>query len=213
MQFPNKTNRFTGLYAITDPNLSQPHQIIEHVTSALKGGAKIIQFRDKSSDFDTQLNICKQLKTLCSGYQAYLIINDNINLAKLSQADGIHIGKDDSAIELARETLGQNAIIGVSCYNDLKLAQKMQDLGADYVAFGRFFGSKTKPNAPQADLSTLVKAKQILSIPIVAIGGIDSINAQQLLRTGVDSLAVIQGVFAQTNIETSAQKISQLFES
>jgi len=202
-----------GLYVITDPSLSNPKNIVEHVTAALEGGAKIVQFRDKTSDFATQVIMAKQLKALCDQYQAWLIVNDSIELAQQSQAHGIHIGKNDSDLQSARDVLGQEAIIGVSCYNDLALALKMQSLGANYVAFGRFFSSSTKPNAPQADLQTLINAKESLSIPVVAIGGIDASNAHQLLATGVDSLAVIQGVFAQDDIQAAALQISQQFKS
>ena len=183
------------------------------VTAAIKGGAKIVQFRDKTTDFATQLAISKQLKKLCDQHQAKLIINDNVELAKQSQAHGIHIGKNDRDIQSVRQSLGGEIIIGVSCYNDIDLALKMQQLGADYIAFGRFFPSQTKPNAPQAEIQTLTAAKSVLSVPVVAIGGIDASNAKQLITAGADSLAVIQGVFAQANIETAAAKISQLFDS
>ncbi len=202
---------FYGLYVITDPTLCPNDTLIEQVTQALKGGAKIVQFRDKSSSFLAQLTLSKQLKTLCEQYQAYFIVNDNIELAKQSQAHGIHIGKDDQNLITARQQLGKQAIIGVSCYNDVSLALQMERLGADYVAFGRFFPSKTKPNAPQAELNTLKQAKQTLTIPIVAIGGITAENAPELIATGVDSLAVIQGVFAQENIQTAALRIHQQF--
>lgn len=203
----------SGLYVITDPSLSKPDTIINDVTEALKGGAKIVQFRDKTSSFDIQLAISKQLKELCDQYQAKLIINDSVELAKQSQAQGIHIGKNDSDIQAVRQSLGEEIIIGVSCYNDINLALTMQNLGADYVAFGRFFPSLTKPKAPQADIQTLTEAKKVLSIPIVAIGGIDSTNANKLISAGADSVAVIQGVFAQPNIEAAAAKINKLFKS
>ncbi|MDA3808556.1 MAG: thiamine phosphate synthase, partial [Thiomicrorhabdus sp.] len=151
-----------GLYIITDPALSTPETLIENVTSALKGGAKIVQFRDKTSVYAIQFQLAQQLKTLCESYQAWLIINDDIQLAKDVQAHGVHIGKNDADIQSARLLLGADAIIGVTCYNDLQRAQQMQDLGADYVAFGRFFPSETKPLAPQANLQTLIQAKQAL---------------------------------------------------
>lgn len=201
-----------GLYAITDPQLSPGLVVIEHVRQALLGGAKIIQYRDKTSPFEQQLSIAKQLKTLCDQHQAWLIINDSIELAKQSQAHGLHIGKDDTALIQARHELGAEAIIGVSCYNDLNRAQQMQDLGADYVAFGRFFPSQTKPHAPKADIITLQQAKQKLHIPVVAIGGIDKTNAPDLVQAGADSLAVIQGIFAQANIRRAAADISALFK-
>ncbi len=200
-----------GLYVITDPSCSTSETLITDVTLALKGGARIVQFRDKSSPYAIQLPLAKQLKTLCESYQAWLIINDNMQLALQSQAHGLHIGKNDGDIETARTLLGEDAIIGVTCYNDLQRAEHMQRLGADYVAFGRFFPSKTKPDAPSAELQTLITAKQTLRIPVVAIGGINHTNARQLIQTGVDSLAVIQGVFGQADIEAAALLISQQF--
>ncbi|MGM0540933.1 MAG: thiamine phosphate synthase [Pseudomonadota bacterium] len=208
---PNKT--IQGLYVITDPGYSAAETLISDVTLALKGGAKIVQFRDKSSAYELQLTLAKQLKTLCESYQAWLIINDNIQLAKHTQAHGVHIGQKDGDIKTARELLGAHAIIGVTCYNDYQRAERMQNLGADYVAFGRFFPSLTKPNAPQADIKTLIQAKQKLTIPIVAIGGINHTNAKQLIDAGVDSLAVIQAVFGQADIKSAAQSISQHFKA
>ncbi len=202
---------FKGLYVITDPTLCPENTIIEQVTQALEGGAKIVQFRDKTSDFQTQLALSKQLKSLCEQHQAYFIVNDSIELAKQSGAHGLHIGQHDQALLNARQQLGEQCIIGVSCYNDLALATQMQTLGANYVAFGRFFPSNTKPNAPQAEINTLIQAKQTLNIPVVAIGGITAHNAAQLIATGVDALAVIQGVFAQENIQTAALNIHQQF--
>jgi len=201
----------SGLYVITDTNLMNENDIVQKVTLAFQGGAKIVQFRDKVNNQATKLNLAKQLKNLCKTYQAWFIINDDIELAKQVNADGVHIGKDDEDIVKARTALGENTIIGVSCYNDLQRAQEMQTLGANYVAFGRFFTSQTKPNAPQADIDTLRKAKQQLSIPVVAIGGVDINNAQSLIAAGADSVAVIQGVFAQNNIKSSAQSIQRLF--
>lgn len=201
-----------GLYAITDPGLSPGLAVLDHVRQALQGGARIIQYRDKTQPFQQQLELARQLKTLCDKHQAWLIINDSIELAQACQAHGLHIGKDDAGLTAAREQLGHKAIIGVSCYNDLARAQSMQHQGADYVAFGRFFPSHTKPNAPQADLDTLHQAKQHLQIPVVAIGGVKADNAHQLIQAGADSVAVIHGVFAQNDIRQAATDISALFK-
>lgn len=201
----------SGLYVITDTHLMNEQNLIEKVQLSLEGGAKIVQFRDKINNSATKLSLAKQLKALCQSYQAWLIINDDIQLAKQANADGVHIGKDDADIVTAKQQLGNNAIIGVSCYNDLARAKQMQDLGASYVAFGRFFPSKTKPSAPQAEITTLQKAKQSLHIPTVAIGGITANNAQTLIDSGADSVAVIQGVFAAKDIQAESQKIQQLF--
>ncbi len=201
----------TGLYVITDPVLCPENTLVSQITQALQGGAKLIQFRDKTSDFQTRLSLCTQLVRLCEQHHAYFIVNDDIQLAKRSGAHGIHLGKHDQDLLTARQQLGKHAIIGVSCYNDIALALTMQNLGANYVAFGRFFPSKTKPNAPQADINTLIQAKKTLNIPIVAIGGITTHNAPKLIETGVDMLAVIQGVLAQKNIQTAALRIHQQF--
>ncbi|WP_044410783.1 thiamine phosphate synthase [Thiomicrospira microaerophila] len=204
--------KITGLYAITDPNLSPGLVVVEHVRQALLGGARIIQYRDKTSPFEQQVALAKQLKNLCHNNQAWLIINDSIELALACQADGLHLGKDDTSLMQARKALGEQAIIGISCYNDLERAQQMQALGANYVAFGRFYPSLTKPNAPQAELNTLCQAKQTLDIPIVAIGGISQHNGAALIQAGADSLAVIQAVFAQDDIYQAATDISALFK-
>lgn len=200
-----------GLYAITDPNLSPAGKVLQDAELALKGGVKILQFRDKTTDWNTQLELAKKLNILCRQYAAIFIINDDIELARQSNADGIHLGKDDAALETARHTLGENAVIGISCYNSVERALEMQKRGANYVAFGRFFPSKTKPQAPQADLATLGKAKHMLQIPVVVIGGIDIHNAPTLINAGADSIAVIQGVFAQDDIRACAQSLSDLF--
>jgi len=205
-------NKFIqGLYVITDTDLMTEENIITKVEQALKGGTKIVQYRDKVNSEQTTLKLATQLQQLCQSYQAWFIVNDDIHLAQKVNADGVHIGKDDDDIHKARELLGSNAIIGVSCYNDLTRALQMQDLGATYVAFGRFFNSKTKPNAPQAELATLYQAKQCLHIPIVAIGGITADNAKILIDSGADSVSVIQGVFAAKDIQTESKKIQNLF--
>lgn len=203
----------SGLYAITDPTLSPAGQVVQAVHQALQGGAKIIQFRDKTTDWPTQLTLAKHIRKLCSDFDALFIVNDDIELAKQASADGIHLGKDDAALEKARQQLGEQAIIGISCYNSIERALEMQNRGANYVAFGRFFPSKTKPNAPQAEIATLIQAKQRLTIPVVVIGGITLENAPQLIAAGADSIAVIQGLFAQPEPQVAAAALSNLFHS
>ncbi|MBF6058246.1 MULTISPECIES: thiamine phosphate synthase [Thiomicrorhabdus] len=200
-----------GLYVITDSALSAPDELQNHVEQALQGGARILQYRDKVLSPELRRQQAKALRTLCDRYNAVLIINDDIDLAVSCLADGIHLGKDDSAISEARRRLGPQALIGISCYNSIERALQMQALGADYVAFGRFYPSKTKPNAPQAEIQTLVNARQQLKIPLVAIGGIDGNNAQPLIDAGADSLAVIQGVFAQADITRASRQIQSRF--
>jgi thiamine-phosphate pyrophosphorylase len=197
-----------GLYAITQPENKSLPQIIKAVESALKGGAVMVQYRDKNPIDAYKLAI--ELLALCHVYQAPLIINDSIELALAVGADGVHLGKDDGDIAQARLRLGTHAIIGVSCYNDLHKAFAVVSQGADYVAFGRFFPSGSKPLASAADIATLQLAKQQLQVPIVAIGGILPENGGQLVSAGADLLAVIGGIFDQEP-EMAARSYQHLF--
>lgn len=141
------------------------------------------------------------------------IINDNVELAIKVNADGVHIGQEDTQLRQARKLLGENKIIGVTCNNQINLAQDAQEQGANYVAFGRFFTSLTKPSAPQAKLSLLNEAKKILHIPIVAIGGITQEFAPLLLKEGVDMLAVIHGIFGEKDILDATRQFVAIIDS
>ena len=185
-----------GLYAITDSQLIAESDFIQIVEAALQGGVKVLQYRDKTHDQTKRIVQASALKTLCHQYAVPFIINDDIALARQIQADGVHLGKQDVTLQEARNQLGTEAIIGISCYNQLALAQQAVNNGADYVAFGRFFPSQTKPHAVPAPIDLLSQAHQQLSCPIVAIGGITPDNGRQLLQAGADSLAVIHGLFS-----------------
>ncbi len=203
MKFPD-----SGVYAITR-ELPSTEILLSEVKAALRGGVKVVQFRCKTSD--NRESTAKKLLKLCHHYQTPLIINDNVDIAARIGADGVHLGRDDSSLHEARNILGKEAIIGVSCYNDLEKAIAMEKAGADYVAFGRFFASGTKPLASQASLNTLMQAKSILNIPIVAIGGITTANAPFLLDSGADLLAVIGGIFNQSDPYQASLELQQLF--
>ncbi len=200
--------RLKGLYAITD---SSQAQLVHQVELALEGGAHIIQYRDKSTDREKRLSEAEELLTLCHRYSAYLIVNDDVDLTSEIGADGVHLGRDDQDIQSARALLGDTAIIGVSCYNQLELASAAQEAGADYAAFGRFFPSSTKPQAAQAEIGLLQEAKKALQIPIVAIGGITPENGASLITAGADMLAVIHGLFGRQDIRAAAEQFQKLF--
>ncbi len=204
MKFPH-----SGLYAITQTNNKTTEQLYAEVEAAIKGGASVIQYRDKPKP---ELERAQHLLALCHQYQIPLIINDDIQLARETGADGVHLGRDDNSVFEARRLLGSQAIIGVSCYNDLDKAIKMQSMNVDYVAFGRFFPSSSKPLASPAQLDTLRRAKSVLHVPVVAIGGILPDNGSQLLNAGADILAVIGGVFA-SEPESAARQYTALFTS
>lgn len=203
--------RLHGLYAITDENLMPDAQFLLSAERALLGGARLIQYRDKSHDTEKRLRQATALKQLCEQHQVLLIINDDLELADAVQAHGIHLGKDDTAIDVARRRLGADAVIGVSCYDQLELALAAEQAGADYVAFGAFFASPTKPQARTASLELLRQAKQQLHTPICAIGGITAANAHTLIAHGADMTAVISDLFASADIRTTASHIARLF--
>lgn len=205
MKFPLR-----GLYAITQIKNKTADIIINEVIAAIKGGAVVVQFRDKDS-LDA-IYLADQLVKVCHEYKVPLLINDDIELAIKVGADGVHIGREDGAISEARDRLGADAIIGVSCYNFVEQAFGAQEQGATYVAFGRFFPSSSKPLAAPAELDTLRKAKFLLDIPIVAIGGILPENGGPLLTAGADLLAVIGGLF-ETQPEQSARAYQALFDN
>lgn len=199
--------KLSGLYAITTPSENLPQQ----VEAAIAGGARVIQYRDKSSDRPLRLEQAQQLSLICRAADVPLIINDDVELAARVSAAGVHLGRDDIAFSNARRDLGDNAIIGLSCYNDFDLALQAQRQGADYIAFGSFFDSPTKPLAIRADKSLLQRAKQELEIPVVAIGGITTDNGKILIEAGADMLAVITALFAQADVEQASRSFAQLF--
>ena len=204
-------DRLQGLYAITDENLISATDFKLNIELALQGGASIIQYRDKSSDPDKRLQQAEIVCSLCQQYQAISIINDDIELARTVGADGVHLGKHDAAISQAKEKLGANSIIGVSCYNDISLAQQAETNGASYVAFGTMFSSSTKPEAVNAGPEIISQAKQKISIPVCVIGGITEKNIHQLVEQGADMAAVISDLFSAKDIRQTAVNISQHF--
>jgi thiamine-phosphate pyrophosphorylase len=205
-------SRLAGLYAIADTQYLDDARLIEAVTQAIAGGGRIIQYRDKKHTAEKRMQQTKELAALCRQQGALFIVNDDVMLAKETQADGAHLGREDAALTQAREQLGPRAIIGVSCYNELARAEAAEKQGADYVAFGRFFPSRTKPQAVPASLDLLREAKKKLHIPVVAIGGITPENGAALIAAGADALAVIEGVFGQADVRVAAERYARLFK-
>ncbi|MEE9398555.1 MAG: thiamine phosphate synthase [Methylococcales bacterium] len=202
LPFPN-----SGLYAITSTHQNATDKFVSAVDAAIKGGTRVVQYRDKSKN--PCITKARQILETCHASAVPLIINDDIALVKAIGADGVHLGKDDADIHQARVLLGNDAIIGVSCYNSIGLAEKAQREGVTYVAYGRFFPSRSKPNAPSAGLDVLTEST--LDIPIVAIGGVTAQNGKHLLDAGADLLAVIDGIFGQEDIQQAAEQLSRLF--
>ncbi|MCS7150269.1 MAG: thiamine phosphate synthase [Caldimicrobium sp.] len=204
---------FRGLYVITDEKLTpyQEDKILHMVSLALKGGAKIVQLRDKSKGDEELVEVALKLKKLCHSFGALFIINDRVKLAKITNADGVHIGREDFPLEEALAEL-PGKIVGVSCYGDLARALKAQETGASYVAFGSFFPSPTKPGSQIIPKDILRKAKDLLKIPLCAIGGITLERAGELIKLGADMLAVISDIWLSPDIERRAREYQALFQ-
>lgn len=199
-----------GLYAIT-PTTFDHETLLANVEQALSSGIALLQYRDKTSQASKKRTTAKALQRLCQQYDTPFIINDDAQLALDSQADGVHLGQGDGSVKQARKLLGQEAIIGVTCHHDLSLAQVAQQEGADYIAFGRFFHSQTKPGKPLANTALLAEAKALLEIPIVCIGGIKLDNASPLINAGANYLAVIDSLFSTPCISKTSLEFAALF--
>ncbi|MGN6313006.1 MAG: thiamine phosphate synthase [Rhodanobacteraceae bacterium] len=200
--------RRRGLYAITNgPRMD----LLEAARASLSGGARILQYRDKGSDGARRLQEARALAQLCADFDVPLIVNDDVDLAFASGATGVHLGEGDVGIMEARARLGTQAIIGVSCYDSLHRARDAAAASADYLAFGAFFPSPTKPWARRATPELLREAKAF-GLPLVAIGGITSDNGGPLIDAGADHLAVVSAVFDATDIRAAAQRLADLFQ-
>ena len=200
-----------GLYVITEDRPQGPQAISAAVAAALDGGARVVQYRDKSDEHARRMAEARALSELCRSRNALFLINDDVTLAAKVGADGVHLGRDDDDIAHARSQLPGGSLIGRSCYNRFELARVAANEGADYVAFGSFFASPTKPHAVQADPELLTRARDELALPAVAIGGISPENGAALIRAGADMLAVISAVFAAHDIAAAARAFAPCF--
>jgi thiamine-phosphate pyrophosphorylase len=204
-------NKLRGLYAIT-PESADGHRLLTQIEAALSGGCRIVQYRDKQSAMPEQVARARALRLLTKRFGARLLINDDIALAHLIAADGVHLGKDDGNLAAARAILGPDKILGASCYADFAAAQAADKAGADYVAFGAVYPSPTKPNAATAPVDLFIRAKTGLTATACAIGGITLDNAAPLITAGADLLAVITDLFNAPDIALRAANYQRLFE-
>jgi len=180
--------KFRGVYTITDSALLPGYLLIESVTQALEVGISLLQYRNKIANWQEKFDKAKLLQEICASYAVPLIINDDVHLCQESNANVIDLGQSDTSLEQARSLLGNEAIVGVTCYGDITPALQVQHSDADYAAFGQFFSSVTKPTATGSDLKVLSQAKEKLSIPVIAIDGINAENVHAAIdcRRGHD---------------------------
>jgi thiamine-phosphate pyrophosphorylase len=206
-----KLLKLSGLYPLSDSSLVSYADLPFALELMFHSGVTIFQLREKCHDKSHIFDTCRYIRTLCDEYGALFIVDDDVEFAAMVGADGAHIGKDDMSIEEARAILGHDKIIGVSCYGDLDRAINMQKRGADYVAFGSFYPSSTKPNASVVGKSVLMSAKELLDIPICAIGGISSDKALEIIGAGADMIAVISDIWNAPNLREKIEEYRKIF--
>ncbi|HEX4858221.1 MAG TPA: thiamine phosphate synthase [Usitatibacteraceae bacterium] len=205
-----------GLYAIT-PDWQDTRRLCDAVGEAILGGAAAIQYRNKKAPPELAWRQAEALANLCKPAGIPLIINDDAELAIALRADGVHLGMADAAlsqigtVKARLEQAGSAAIVGISCYSELARARAAETAGADYVAFGSFFASLTKPAASRASVDLLNRARAALQVPLVAIGGITTVNASCLIEAGADAIAVISDLFERADIRRQAQLFKEMF--
>ncbi len=204
------SDKKTGLYLLT-PDESNSRDFLARVSSVLDDRIAILQYRNKLASESEKWEQAESIAKACRQLGIIFIINDDIALAKKIRADGVHLGEHDGDIRLARLQLGDTAIIGVSCYNSLALAEKAAADGADYIAFGAVYPSATKPHARRAGLELFQQAAY-LKIPRVAIGGITTDNAANTIAAGADFIAVIGTVFDAAEPAIEINKLISHFE-
>jgi thiamine-phosphate pyrophosphorylase len=186
------------LYVVTNRTWLGNDSLAVQVEEILQSGATMIQLREKDIPFDSLVKEAREIRKITSRYHVPLIINDSVEVAAASDADGVHLGQGDEAIEKAREMLGHNKIIGISAHNVAE-AVKAEESGADYIGAGAVFHTSTKKDADLLTLQTLKDICRAVTIPVVAIGGITKENILKLSGSGVDGVAVISAVFAQAD--------------
>ena len=197
------------LYAVTDRSWLGNETLYTQVEKTLKGGATMIQIREKELDEAHFEQEAREIQQLCKFYKVPLIINDNVALAKRIHADGVHIGQSDMQLVSAREILGDDKIIGVTA-KTVEQAKEAEASGADYLGSGAVFGSSTKTDAKPMDHALLQRICESVSIPVVAIGGITSENAVRLSGRGIAGIAVVSGIFANPDIEAETRHLLEL---
>ena len=200
-----------GVYAITDCDNLSTHELLSVTEEILRAGVAALQYREKSGDLKKRNREARELQRLCREHDSLFIVNDDVQLAKSTGSDGVHLGSDDCDCKTARKELGPDAIIGVSCYNSLKAAQDAAAGGADYVAFGSFYPTTSKQNAAIAEPGIIKQAKQKISLPIAAIGGITPANCGTLIEHGADMLAAISSIYRADDPYSTVKEFNQYF--
>lgn len=201
--------RLSGLYLLTDPRLGD--SLFDTVRAAIDGGVRVLQYRDKSNDTARRRAEADALREMTAAAGVLFLINDDVALAQAVGADGVHLGRNDGSLAAARAVLGDQAVIGMSCYNEWPRAEAAVQAGANYLAFGAFFPSQIKPEAVRAEPELLHRARAAWNVPLCAIGGITPDNGAALRASGADLLAVISAVLFAENVTQAARDFARLW--
>ncbi|NLU46814.1 MAG: thiamine phosphate synthase [Syntrophomonadaceae bacterium] len=199
------------LYAVTDRTWLKGRSLADVVEEALQAGVTLLQLREKELDDHSFLQLAKEIKTVTDRYSIPLIINDNVEIAVACAGDGVHVGQEDMEAREVRKIIGPDRILGVSVQT-VEQAILAEQNGADYLGVGAVFSTATKPEAEVVSYNTLKDICQAVSIPVVAIGGINEDNAMQLAGTGIAGIAVVSAIFARDDITAAVKKLRQAAE-
>ena len=210
MRMKMTSNIINGIYAIT-PDWEDTRQLIIKTEELLLNKINLLQYRNKKVSKQLRMTQAKELQALCHHYQVPFIINDDYELCGILNADGIHLGKDDITIEEVRDRLGNDIIVGISCYNDFERVNKMMATNCDYIALGACFPTNTKPNAPHASLNFLENVVEISIKPVVAIGGINLDNCLPIINSGVNAIAMINALYSTDKVSDKILEIKRKF--
>jgi len=199
------------LYAVTDRSWLGDKTLADQVEETLKGGATFIQLREKKLDFDAFVKEARAIKKLTDAYNIPFVINDAVDVALAVDADGVHVGQDDSDAGALREQLGDK-IIGVSA-DTVELARKAEADGADYIGVGAIYSTATKTDAEVVAFETIAAICKAVTIPVVAIGGLNETNILSLKGTGVDGVALVSAIFSKKDIISATKALRSLSET
>ena len=200
-----------GMYLVTDRNVLKGRKLVEAIEESIKGGAGIVQLREKNVSSREFLNIAKAVKSITDKYDIPLIINDRLDIALAVNASGVHLGQEDIPCKKAREILGEDMIIGVSAHN-LEEALKAEEDGADYIGCGAVFNTSTKKDTTNIKIGDIKKIREHINIKMVAIGGISEKNINQLEGTGIDGVAVVSAILSKDDIKKATEELLEFIQ-
>jgi len=205
----NNSNIDYSLYLVTDRGILGNNDLCKSIEEAIEGGVTILQLREKNLTSMEFYNIAKEVKEITTKYNIPFIINDRLHIALAVDADGIHIGPDDLPVCVARELLGPNKIIGASTCN-VEEALKAEKDGATYLGVGAIYPTSTKNNTDDVSIEDLAEIKNIVNIPIVAIGGINEKNAGNVMTAKVDGIAVVSAILGKGDIKEASKELRSI---